>query len=207
MSDSPDIEAIRLSLRFHMERTGLKGKALSKAAGLNESAVRDIFGKVADPRISTLLALAKALDVSPATLFGGTVPIAGLINGNGEILPILQDGEPLDRVPRPPEMVGDIAAYRVIGNGLSPAYRSGDVLFVSHRHDANPADFVNEECVVRLAATGAMLLRTITNAGTEGRFNLHSPKLGFLDDIQLAWGAPVLFVMRKRVNPHLSLRE
>ncbi|PYJ10768.1 MAG: hypothetical protein DMF06_05025 [Verrucomicrobia bacterium] len=207
MNEVVDIQAIRRTLQAHMDRAGLKGKTLSRMAGLNESAVRDIMVTVDNPGIATLLSLARALEVSPATLFGGTVPVAGLINGNGEILPIMQDGEPLQRVPRPPEAVGELLAYKVIGTGLMPAYRSGDVIYCTRNPGAIQDDFEGEECVVQLAGSGAILLRTLTFTAIKGVFNLHSFKTAELQNIPLAWAAPVLFVMRKRLNQRHLLPE
>jgi hypothetical protein len=208
MNEVVDIQAIRRTLQAHMDRTGLKGKTLSRMAGLNESAVRDIMVTVDNPGIATLLSIARALEVSPATLFGGTVPVAGLINGNGEILPIMQDGaEPLQRVPRPPEAVGELLAYKVVGSGLMPAYRSGDVIYCTRDPGPIQEDYDGEECVVQLAGTGSILLRTVTITAIQGVFNLHSFKTAELQNIPLAWAAPVLFVMRKRLNQRHLLTE
>lgn len=199
MASTLHIRAIRAALEFHMDRAGLTGKQLSKAAKLNETAVRDLLGKVKDPRLSTLLQLAEALNISPETLFGGSTEIVGNINKHGEILPIPANGKPREIVPRPPEVVGELLAYRVAGDGLFPAFWDGDVVYVSREHEAATEAYVGMECAVQIAATGATLLRTIESVSAPGRFTLSLSKTDKkLDNVQLAWAAPVLFVMRHR---------
>jgi transcriptional regulator with XRE-family HTH domain len=193
--------AIRAALEFHMERTGLSGRQLSRAAGLNETAVRDLLNKVDDPRIGTLMRLAGVLRISPSALFGDSVEIAGSINEHGEILLKSSNGHPLETVARPPELIGDAQAFCVEGFGLSPVYEHGDVVYVSREHDPAPGHFIGRECVVQIASTGAMLLRTVESGDGPGRFNLRLHKLdNILDNVQLAWAAPVLFVARKPHN-------
>ena len=74
MATNPDIHAIRDALRHHMRHRNLGGRALARKADLGESAVRDLLTTVKDPRISTLYALANALEVSIAALLSGTIP-------------------------------------------------------------------------------------------------------------------------------------
>jgi transcriptional regulator with XRE-family HTH domain len=81
-----DINAIRTALRREMERRGIKAKRLAKAAGLGETAVRDILEKVDDPRVGTLIKIADALDIPASSLFGSQVPVLGKIGAGGSIL-------------------------------------------------------------------------------------------------------------------------
>lgn len=199
MATVPDIEAIRDVLEFHMKRTGMTGRQLSEAAGLNPTAVRDLLNKVGDPRFSTLLSLADALRASPATLFGGTVDIAGNINEHGEILPIQHNGSPPETVARPADLVGDALAYCVETEQLWPAYWPGDIVFASRQHDTPASEFLGRECIVQLAATGAILLRTIHEGSSPGRFTLsfHNIEKDLIN-VTVAWAAPVSDVKRNR---------
>jgi phage repressor protein C with HTH and peptisase S24 domain len=56
------MDTFTTTLRKLMEAQGFNQKSLAKAAGLNDTAVRDILvGKSGDPRVSTIVALANVL--------------------------------------------------------------------------------------------------------------------------------------------------
>ena len=64
-------EKFRENLLRIMEERGLKAAELSRMAGLNLRAVKDIEERrVQSPKISTVFALATALGVDPAELLG-----------------------------------------------------------------------------------------------------------------------------------------
>lgn len=64
-------ETFRRQLLRLMAEKGLKAATLSKLAGLNPRAVKDIEeGKVSSPRLSTVIALAHALEQDPAEMMG-----------------------------------------------------------------------------------------------------------------------------------------
>ena len=64
-------ETFRRNLLRIMAERGLKAAQLSKLAGLNPRAVKDIEeGRAASPKMSTVFALAKALDADPAEMMG-----------------------------------------------------------------------------------------------------------------------------------------
>lgn len=61
----------RQKLLDAMKEQGLKAAALSKMAGLNPRAVKDIEeNRVVSPKISTVFALAKALNCDPGQMLG-----------------------------------------------------------------------------------------------------------------------------------------
>ncbi len=61
-----------------MVSRGLNPRRLSVTAGLNPTAVRDIFeGRTQCPRYSTVQKLAAVLGVTPAELMEGSVPVVG----------------------------------------------------------------------------------------------------------------------------------
>jgi len=182
-----------------MAKRGIKARRLSKAAGLNDTAVRDLLNKVDDPRVGTLLRLANALEISPATLFGGMLPISGTIGQAGRIT----DGHsPHKMVPRPPEADGDLLAYLVDGDYLLPAYRSGDVIYCSRKHDVIKDSYFGEECVAKLVNGGGAYLRTLDKGGESDRFTLRSFNATALEDVSLEWAAPVLFVLKRNALDH-----
>lgn len=61
------------NLRALMAHRGFNARSLSLTAGLNATAVRDMFeGRARFPRYDTIEALSRALNVTPAQLMGGT---------------------------------------------------------------------------------------------------------------------------------------
>jgi transcriptional regulator with XRE-family HTH domain len=86
MGEVLDIHAIRETLQRAMDRRGIKAKPLAIAAGLNETAVRDVLKRSDNPRVGTLLKLADALEMPVADFFGGRVPLLGKIGAGGSIL-------------------------------------------------------------------------------------------------------------------------
>lgn len=64
-------ETFRRNLLAAMAEQGLTAAGLSRAAGLNPRAVKDIEeGRVSSPRLSTVFALAEALDLDPGEMLG-----------------------------------------------------------------------------------------------------------------------------------------
>ena len=195
------IENIREALGREMARTGKKGKALSREAGLNESAVRDVMSNVADPRVGTLLKLAKALGVPASFLVDNFIPVKGQVGAEG-VVRFLDDPDPM-LVPRPPTVAGELVAIRVVGDTLRPAYRDGDVLFFSRENDKIEVDYIGDE-VVAQCLDGSAYLRTLAPGSVDGRHTLRHWTGLDSENVVLAWAAPVLFTMRRRAIPNLS---
>ena len=65
----------RDNLKRIIKAEGLEMKALSIKAGLDPTAVFKILNRSADPQISTMAALSKALGLSIDELFHGTIPV------------------------------------------------------------------------------------------------------------------------------------
>jgi len=194
-----DIAELRKRLALHMERTGLKGRELSRRAGLNETAVRDLMDRVTDPRLGTITGLASALGTTPESLIGGLVQVAGCIRAGGEVVRAPECGCEAEFVPRPPEAIGELMAFKIDGDTLRPAYRDGDVVYIARNDDTPPDECVGDECVVQLAGSGALVLKEVAHGTTPGRFNLRSTQAADLVNVGIAWCEPILFVMRRRI--------
>lgn len=64
-------EAFRANLLRIMEERGIKAATLSKMAGLNARAVKDIEeGRAKSPKVSTAFAIARALGEDPGVMLG-----------------------------------------------------------------------------------------------------------------------------------------
>lgn len=63
MDDAEKVTAIRAFIRAAMKAQDMSQRSLSAAAGLSESAVRDVLGRTANPGVGTLFKIAEALKI------------------------------------------------------------------------------------------------------------------------------------------------
>lgn len=63
MSSKPDIEMIRRTIEKEMAEKGFSRRSLSTAAGLSQTAVRDVLERTENPGIGTLHKIADALQM------------------------------------------------------------------------------------------------------------------------------------------------
>ena len=194
------IKTIRERLAQEMARTGLRGKKLARAAGLNESAVRDLMQSVGDPKVGTLVKLARALGVPPGYLFDNLVPVRGLVGVGGVVRFLEDDAEP-ELVPKPPIARDDLIALKVVGEMLRPAYRDGDILFLSRATDKIEFDYIGDEVVAQLL-DGSAYLRTLASGTQAGSHTLRHWTGTDTENVTLAWASPVLFTMRRAALPN-----
>lgn len=203
MAEVVNIAEIRATLKRVMESKGFKAKRLSKAAGLNDTAVRDIMEKVDDPRVGTLIKLADALEIPAASLFGNQVPVLGNVGAGGSVLFNEEADEP-ELVDRPPGAVGRLMALKVTGDSMLPVYRDGDIVYVARDHEGVLPEYLGEECVVH-TVEGGTFLKTLADGSQFNRFTLRSFNAGDMENVELIWATPVLFVMRRRKRPQEKL--
>jgi transcriptional regulator with XRE-family HTH domain len=190
-----DINAIRAALRREMERQGIKAKRLAKAAGLGETAVRDILDRVDDPRVGTLIKIADALDIPASSLFGSQVPVLGKIGAGGCVL--FEETDEPELVDRPPGAGGKLMALKVAGDSMMPVYRDGDIIYVHRDHEGVRPEYLGEECAVH-TTEGGTFLKILALGSEPNRYTLRSFNAADMSDVEVTWATPVLFVMRAR---------
>lgn len=178
-----------------MARQGLSGKKLARDANLYPKLVSDLLTKVDDPRIGTIVKLAKALAIPPSLLLNNFIPVKGFVGESGRVR-FVDDPDPL-MVPRPPSRKGDLVALRVVVDTLRPAHRLGDILFISRESDRIELDYIGDECVAQ-TLDGVAYLRVLANGSVEGRHTLRHWAGAEAENVLLAWASPVLFTMRGR---------
>lgn len=184
---------VRSAIRRVMDRKNVKAKPLSKAAGLGETAVRDILEKSADIRFSTLNKLADALDCAIEDLMGvDEVPLAGRIGAGGTI--IFEDAGVDDTVMRPPSIGGRLEALEVVGDSMLPKFSSGDVIYIQRSHDGVLPAYIGEHCAVRLV-TGETYLKILAKGSRPGRFTLRSLNAADIEDVEVEWATPIVFIL------------
>lgn len=201
MADIVNMGAIRGALETAMKQRGIAARRLSTEAGLNETAVRDLLKSVEDPKLGTLLRLAKALNLSRFTLLGGMMPVSGIIGAAGAI-EMTENGQLPLMVPVPLETDGVLTALKVEGDYLLPRYHSGDVVYCCKRPGKTPADYIGTEVMAKLdkRAGGGAFLKILGKETLKNRFGLRSFNAEDMDDVSLAWVAPVVFVMRWNIQ-------
>lgn len=192
-----DMQAFRARLDALMKRQNIGRKPLAKAAGLGETAVRDIFTKGDDVRVGTLIKLADYFAISVEELIDDPdVPLLGRIGAGGTILFEPEEDADGVMVPRPPGAGGNVMALEVIGNSMYPKYEDGDVVYVRKDIDGIPHNALNEHCAVR-TADGGTFLKILAKGSVPGRYTLRSLNAPDMEDEEVVWATPVRWVMPK----------
>lgn len=196
MSEVIDLETIRSNLRRTMARKGARPTTLSLQVGTNRSLVKDLLERTNDVSLGTLVKLAGALDVPLSDLLAAPrVPIAGYIGAGGVI--IFEEFGTDETVIRPPGVSGPLTALMVRGDSMLPKYKDGDIIYISRQHDGILADYIGDDCAVRLA-TGETFIKQIIRGSDDGRFTLLSLNAPPMENVEIEWATPVMFVMPAR---------
>lgn len=205
ISPMPNIALIRETIERAMRAKGFSRRSLSKAADLSESAVRDLLSRTDNPGIGTLTKIADALEMPVDQLTGSglMVPLLGNIGAGGEIVFMgdpedeLYGSESLPQVPRPPLVTGRLMALEVKGSSMLPKYEDGDVIYVRRDHDGILPKYLGRYCAVR-TADGGTWLKVLSPGSEMGRYTLRSLNAPDMENVEVVWAAPVLFVMQKQ---------
>jgi repressor LexA len=198
----PDISAIRDAVEREMKRKGFSRRSLSSAAGLSESAVRDLLTRTDNPGVGTLRKVAEALEIPVDALTGAglEVPVLGKIGAGGQVKFLANaDDEQGDfpMVPRPPLVAGRLMALEVQGSSMLPKYESGDIIYVKRDHEGVLPSYIGKYCAVR-TTDGGTWLKILAAGSVEGRYTLRSLNAEDMVNVEVEWAAPVLFVMPKQ---------
>lgn len=195
MADSFDIDKVRETIARLMARDGIKRKPLAKAAGLGETAIRDIFDdKRNDVRVGTLFKIADYFGVTIDEISGrNDVPLLGKV-GAGGMIAFDEDGE-RGFVARPPLAGGDrLIALEVCGDSMLPKHENGDVIYVRRDHDGILPHYLGQYCAVALV-DGGVYLKVLSAGSKPSRYTLRSLNAADMENVEVLWASPVLFVM------------
>lgn len=202
ISPMGDIYAIREAIEREMKLKGFSRRSLSTAAGLSESAVRDLLTRTDNPGVGTLRKVAEALEMPVDALTGAglEVPVLGKIGAGGHVVfapnADEEDGE-FDMVPRPPLVTGRLMALEVQGSSMLPKYESGDIIYARRDHEGVLPSYIGKYCAVR-TADGGTWLKILASGSREGVYTLRSLNAEDMTDVEVLWASPVLFVMPKQ---------
>lgn len=198
----PDIRAIRETIEREMRRKGFSRRSLSSAAGLSESAVRDLLTRTDNPGVGTLRKVAEALEMPVDALTGAglEVPVLGKIGAGGQVKFLANaDDEHGDfpMVPRPPLVAGRLMALEVEGSSMLPKYEPGDIIYVRRDHEGVLPSYIGKYCAVR-TSDGGTWLKILGEGSQEGLYTLRSLNAEDMVNVEVEWASPVLFVMPKQ---------
>lgn len=204
ISPMPNVQAIRDAIEAEMKRKGFSRRSLSSAAGLSESAVRDLLSRVENPGIGTLQKVAEALEMPVDALTGAglKVPVVGNIGAGGAVLFSIDPDHELynddvEMVARPPLVSGRLMALKVVGSSMLPKYEDGEIIYVrapSGDRGHIPDDAIGSYCAVR-TADGGTYLKVLARGSREDRFTLRSLNAPDMENVEVIWASRVLFVM------------
>lgn len=202
-----DIAAIREMIERQMAAKGFSRRSLSSAAGLSESAVRDLLTRTDNPGIGTLRKVAEALTMPVDALTGAglRVPVIGKVGAGGSVLFSIDPDAELnladdaDYVPRPPLVTGRLMALEIVGSSMLPKYEAGEVIYVrAPSNDGSiPEDALGSYCAVR-TVEGGTFLKVLTKGDEPERFTLRSLNAPDMENVEVIWASRVLFVMPMR---------
>lgn len=199
MSAAHDMDSLRAALQAAMDERGIKSKPLALAAGLGETAIRDILkGRTDTIQVGTLYKVADVLDWPVAALLGDEqIPVAGFIGAGGAIL--FEEESDKRTVSRPPVAPGPLMALEVRGESMFPVYRDGDIVFVRRDHDGLLPDYLGEECAIHTQEGGTFLKVLMRGEGAD-RYTLRSFNAPDMENVEVVWAAPVLHVTKRPVK-------
>lgn len=175
---------------------GMKG--LSMAAGLNPTKVRDVLKRGQSPSVESFLSICEAAKVDPTyVLFGDEpprveIPVVGMVSA-GEGWSAVEDN--IDQMEFALDN-DDMVAIEVRGDSMSPVYRNGDRL-ICRRHQRAFDNLIGLDCAV-LTEDGRGFVKILRRGSRPNRFNLKSYNVTQedLENVKLAWVAPVVWIKR-----------
>lgn len=208
MAEDVDIESIRAALRRIMADRGIKPTTLSLKIGNSKTAVKEVLEKNADVKLGTLTKLASALDVDlGALLERPRVPIVGYIGAGGLVAyeDIGEEIEPDRLVARPPGISGTLVALMVRGTSMFPKYKDGDIIYIQRTHEGMLPEYIGEDCAVRLVS-GETYIKQLAIGSEPQRFTLRSLNAPDMENVEVEWATPVLFIMPARARAMMESR-
>ncbi len=127
-----------------------------------------------------------------------TAPIVGYVGAGQQVFTVDDHalGAGLDEVESPVSNASGgppVVAVRIRGDSMHPM-KDGWLLFYTRDSDGVPAECVGRLCVLQVADEGPALVKEIRRGYQPGTFTLVSWNAAPMEDVALAWAAPVLAI-------------
>lgn len=199
-----DRETILQRIDEAMQAQGFNDRSLALKAGVYQDAIRDLRrGKTQMLRADRLQAIYAVLGLTDAQI--PMIPVIGVV-GEGNRIYLLQEmslassfaepGEPpvyCDLVRLPEDGHRDVMALRVAGDSMEPFLPSGSIVYYSRSSEDNFDACLNRLCVIGLKDQ-RIWLKKLKKGSVFGRYTLSGYNSRDMDDMEIAWCAPVLFI-------------
>jgi hypothetical protein len=200
-------------LRNLLVSAGKKQADLAKLIHKTPAVVTNLFNGVRKLDAQEAGRIAVWLGVGVNEVLGGQstalrVPVIGEVGAGGQVFPVddmplisrsVEDGERdfinCEFVDAPPGDYPDgLVALRVTGNSQMPYMAPGTIVYYSMRFlGGAPDQCIGKMCVVQ-TSKGATMLKIVRRGLSHARFDLVSYNMESIDDTELAWCAPVIFI-------------
>lgn len=122
------------------------------------------------------------------------VPVVGKVGAGAQVESI--DDFPLGQGARSAQCPTGLdpqntVAVEVVGDSMLPI-DEGWLLFYSRNYDGVPSECLGKLCIVQIAENGPRYVKRLKKGRGSGLFNLYSTNAREIEDVALAWAAPVL---------------
>ena len=169
-------DLLRERIKERVDAIGENTFALSRAAGLSQSFLRDFLtGKSKSMRVDNLMAVADVLKTTPAYLLGDAstaetpsakrdLPVYGAVAAS-EGDQLMFTGDVIDWVPTPPGLQGAREAYAlyVTGPSMIPRFHPGEIVFIAPHRPVRHGDNVVIQQHTESGRTSAWLKEFVRN--------------------------------------------
>ena len=195
------------TLRRIRQARGLSQPALAKLATTSQQQIDRLEKGQRPLTLAWARRLAPWLGVPPHELDPveayATAVVRGYVRPDEEVFFFEDraDGGALELVAAPPGE-HDIAALRVEGDGLSPRYLAGEIIFYSRACGRDLAACLYADCVVHLCH-GSTLLKRVEPGSERDAYILRSynPAIRLLVNCKVEWIAPIMWRGARRCDP------
>ena len=195
------VEGWRERLASEMEARKIGRVELTRAAGVNHTALRDILDRGVTPRIDTLAKLASALGISLAYLLEGDVSSDVAITVNGYSVGHRMWGEyaPNEAPVIPVSLFHEnTVSVHIQSSDLEPRFHRDDIVVGVKHFGPNLDNLIGTECIIQ-TTDNQRYIGILGRGQTVGRFNIKSfdPREDDIPNVKLAWAAPITLIFRQ----------
>lgn len=186
-------------LRGAMKQRRWTGKELSRRSKVDYAVIQKYMQGATDkPRGDSMQRMARALGVSHIWLEFGVGPattnisVVGHVGAGEAFFPA--DSGVLDELSFDLGRL-DLIAVQIRGTSALPVFRPGEVVIASRAASSDEATWLNQDCIV-MTRDGQGYLKRPVKSGKAGRYTLISYNAQPIEDVDIDWAAPVVFVVR-----------
>ncbi|MDE0058676.1 MAG: XRE family transcriptional regulator [Defluviicoccus sp.] len=196
MAERPDGIAISNRIRQWRKRRGLTLQVLAGRLGTSAGHLHKWETGKVSITLDRLGEVATALECNVLDLVEGlaNVPVVGRVGAGSEVHAVddhaMGQGTRHVRCPNGLDAQQTVAV-EVVGDSMLPI-EEGWLLFYTRDYEGVPTECLGKLCVVQLADDGPRYVKRIKPGRQNGLFNLYSTNAREMEDMALAWAAPVL---------------